>query len=109
MCVLCLVAQSCPTLCDPMDYIAHRFLCPWVFSKQEYRSGFPCPPLGDLPNPVIEPRSPALQADSLLSGPPGKLWLPVCANIPLKVHFKEVNYMVCESHLKKPVKVRTTW
>ena len=30
------------------------------------------PSLGDLPNPGIEPRSPALQADSLLSDPPGK-------------------------------------
>ena len=35
------------------------------FSMQEYGNGLPCPPPGDLPNPVIEPRSPALQADSL--------------------------------------------
>ena len=35
------------------------------FSRQEYRSGLPCPPLGDLPDPGIEPSSPALQADSL--------------------------------------------
>ena len=38
------------------------------FSRQEYWSGFPCPPPGDLPNPGIEPVSPAapaLQADSL--------------------------------------------
>ena len=32
----------------------------------------PCPPPGDLSNPGIEPRSPPLQADSLLSEPPGK-------------------------------------
>jgi len=32
----------------------------------------PCPPPGDLPNPGIEPRSPALQADSSPSEPPGK-------------------------------------
>ena len=32
-----------------------------------------CPPPGDLPNPVIEPQSPVLQADSLLTEPPGKL------------------------------------
>ena len=37
------------------------------FSSQEYWSGLPCPPLGDLPNPGIEPRSPTLQADSLPS------------------------------------------
>ena len=35
------------------------------FSRQEYRNGLPCPPPGDLPNPGIEPRSPALQVDSL--------------------------------------------
>ena len=37
-------------------------LCPWGFSKQEYWSGLPCPPPGDLPNPGIEPRSPAKMA-----------------------------------------------
>ena len=47
-------------------------LGPWGFSKQEYWSGLPCSPPGDLPNPEIKPRSPALQADSLSSEPPGK-------------------------------------
>jgi len=42
------------------------------FSRQEYWSGLPCPPPGDLPNPGIEPKSPRLQADSLLSEPSGK-------------------------------------
>ena len=42
------------------------------FSRQEYWTGLPCPPPGDLPNPGIESRSPALQADSLLPEPPGK-------------------------------------
>ena len=42
------------------------------FSRQEYWSGLPCPPPGDLPNPGIELRSPSLQADSLASEPPGK-------------------------------------
>ena len=35
------------------------------FSRQEYWSGLPCPPPGDLPNPGVEPRSPALQGNSL--------------------------------------------
>ena len=48
------------------------FLCPWGFSRQEYWSGLPCPPPGDLLNPGIEPRSPALWVDSLLSEPPQK-------------------------------------
>ena len=42
------------------------------FSRQEYWSGLPCPPPGDLPNSGIKARSPALQADSLPSEPPGK-------------------------------------
>ena len=42
------------------------------FSRQEYWSGVPFPSPGDLPNPGIEPRSPALQADALPSEPPGK-------------------------------------
>ena len=36
------------------------------FLRQEYCSGLPFPPPGDISNPGIEPRSPALQADSLL-------------------------------------------
>ena len=47
-------------------------LCLWGFSRQEHWSGLPCPPPGNLPNPEIEPRSPALQVDSSLSEPPGK-------------------------------------
>ena len=42
------------------------------FSRQAYRSGLPFPPPEDLPDPAIEPASPALQADSLLPEPSGK-------------------------------------
>ena len=42
------------------------------FSRQEYWSGWPCPPPGDLPDPRIKTKSPALQADSLPSEPPRK-------------------------------------
>ena len=58
------------------------FATPWTaayqappsmeFSRQEYWSGLPFPSPGDLPNPGIEPGSPALQADAVLSEPPGK-------------------------------------
>ena len=44
------------------------------FSRQEYWSGLPFPFSGDLPNPWIKLKSPTLQADSLLSEPPGKPW-----------------------------------
>ena len=57
------------------------FATPWTvalqtppsmgFSRQEYWSGLPFPSPGDLPDPGIEPRSPALQADTLTSEPPG--------------------------------------
>ena len=42
------------------------------FSRQEYWSGLPCSPSGDLLKPGIEPRYPTLQADSLPSEPPGR-------------------------------------
>ena len=42
------------------------------FSRQQYWSGLPCPPPADLLSSGIKPRSPTLQADSLLSEPPGK-------------------------------------
>ena len=45
------------------------------FSRQEYWSGLPFPSPGDLPNPGIEPLSPALQADILTSEPPGEAQL----------------------------------
>ena len=70
--VMCLVAQSCLILCDPMDCSPARLLCPWGFSRQEYWSRLPCPPPGDLLKPGTEPRSPALQVDSLPSEPRGK-------------------------------------
>ena len=41
-------------------------------SRQEYWSGLPCRPPGDLPDPGVEPGSPAVEADSLPSEPPGK-------------------------------------
>ena len=58
------------------------FATPWTvayqaspsmgFSRQEYWSGLPFPSPGDLPNPGIEPGSPALQTDALSSEPLGK-------------------------------------
>ena len=47
-------------------------LCPLGFSRQELWSGLPCPPPGNLHNPGIKPRCPALQVDSLPSEPQGK-------------------------------------
>ena len=67
-----LVAQSYATLCDPMDCSLPGIPLSLEFSRQEYwsRLAFPFP--GDLPNPGTKSGSPALQADSLPSEPPGK-------------------------------------
>ena len=71
---VCICAQSLhsyPTLCDAMDSSPPgSSVC--GFSRQEYWSGLPCPPQGDLPDPEIEPASSALQVDSLPTEPPGK-------------------------------------
>ena len=72
-----LVAQSCPTLCDPMDCSPPGFSVHEIFQAR-ILEGLPFPSPGDLPNPGIEPRFPALQADSLpteLQGKPiQKIW-----------------------------------
>ena len=55
--------------------VARQALLSMVFSRQEYWSGLPFAAPGDLPNPGIEPKSPALQAECLsteLQGNPGK-------------------------------------
>ena len=81
--VCVLVTQSCPTLCDPMDcslpgssvhQILQARILEWVAISSSR----------DLPNPGIEPRSSALQADSLPAEPPGKyfsmsyIFDPIC-------------------------------
>ena len=64
------VAQLCPTLCDPMDYMVHGIL---QARKLEWVAFL----LWDLPNPGIKPKSPALQAESL----------PADRASPIKVNF----------------------
>ena len=59
---MCLVTQSCPTLFVTPWTIAHQAPLSMGFSRQEYWSGLPCPPPGDLPNPGIKPRYATLQA-----------------------------------------------
>ena len=76
-----------PGLGSEVKSISHvqLFATPWTvahqpprsmrFSRQEHWSGFPFPSPGDLPDPGIKPRSPALQADALTSEPPGNPWI----------------------------------
>ena len=72
MVTLCaLVAHSCPTLCDPMVCRPSGSSVHGTFQAKILKwVAFPSP--RDLPDPGIKPGSPALQADSLLSEPPGK-------------------------------------
>ena len=59
------VIQWCQTPCDPMDYTVHGILQARILEWVAF------PFSGDLPNPGIEPRSPALQADSSPAEPQG--------------------------------------
>ena len=68
---VCLVAQSCLTLGTPQTVTCQAPVS-MGFSRQEYWSEFPFPSPGDLPDPGIEPRSPALQVGSLPTELQGK-------------------------------------
>ena len=81
--------SSAQGVCESLNCV-HLFANPWTvahqaplsmeFSRQEYWSGLPCPSPGGLPDPGIEPRSPAWQADSLTRKILQALfitWLPV--------------------------------
>ena len=65
MCV-CYVAQSCPTLCDPRNYSSADSFVHGIHQARILECEAISSP-GDLPDPGIEPRSPALQADFLPS------------------------------------------
>ena len=70
---LCVCAQSYPTLCNPWT-VGHQAPLSMGFSRQEYWTGLPFPPPGDLPDPGIEPASPALAGRfsiTALLGKPG--------------------------------------
>ena len=63
-----LVVSDCAILWS----IANQAPLSMGFSRQEYWSGLPFPSPWELPDPGIEPRSPALEADALTPEPPGK-------------------------------------
>ena len=63
------------------------------FSRQEYWSGLPFPSPGNLPNPGMGPGSPALQADSLPTKPPGK---------PFEIHNLHQLKVLTGKSCKKP-------
>ena len=102
------ITETCalePRLCNKRGHCSEKpthmrvqlFATPWTvayqappsvgFSGQEYRSGLSFPSPEDLPDPGTEPRSPTLQANALLSEPPGT---SICKSIYKKVKCKEV-------------------
>ena len=66
------VAQSCPTLCDPMDCSLSGSSVHGIFQATVLWSGLPFPSPGDFPNLGNKPGSPALRADALPWEPSGK-------------------------------------
>ena len=73
-CLWCIEALSCVRLFETPWTAAHQAPLSMEFFRQEYQSVLPFPSPVDLPDPGIEPMSPAMQADSLLSKPPGKAY-----------------------------------
>ena len=87
-----LIAQLCPTLFDPPGSFVHGYS-----PGKNTGAGLPCPSPDDLPNLGIEPRSPALQVDSLLSEFPP--WKSILVNsghnllgIKISAHPRNVSY-----------------
>ena len=92
---------------------ARFFATPWTvayqaspstgFSRQEYWTALPFPSPGDLPDPGIEPGSPALQADALTSEPPGKHRLYTCKSNP----FESFLLQFCSAYMKCTIYSKT--
>ena len=96
---------SCVWLLAILWTVAHQAPLSMGFSRQEYWSGWPCPPLGDLPDPGTEPTSltsPALQACSLPLAPLGKpKWISNCKRINNSSH--QLLYTECLCPTKIPM------
>ena len=91
-----LVAQSCLTLCNPVDCSPPGSSVLVILQARILeRVAIPSP--GDLPNPGIKPRSPALQADSLPAEPLGK---PLIYNVVLASGVQESDSVV---HIYIPI------
>ena len=73
MCICMLVAQLCPTLCEPMN-CSPEAPPSLEFSRQGYWNGLTFPFPGDLPDPGIEPRSSCIAGRFFTAEPPGKLF-----------------------------------
>ena len=84
------MSLSCVQLFATPWTVAHQAPLSMGISRQEYWSGLPFPSPGDLPDPGMETRSPALQADALTSEPPGICW----GAFPLRLLSKRVGIVL---------------
>ena len=92
-----LVIQFSLTLCNPMDYSSPGIsVCGILQARILGWVPFPSP--GDLPNPRIEPRSPALQADPLLFETPGKSSKEKSTNLSGKINEYRIKNKIHNSH-----------
>ena len=91
MCVSVLVTQLCLTLCNSMDCSPLGSFCPWNSPGKNTGVGRHSLLQGNLPDPGMEPVSPALQVDSLPSEPPGKpkyvcMFIYMCVCVCVCIH-----------------------
>ena len=112
--VLCSVNQSCSILCNPWT-IACRLLCPFL-SRQEYWSGLPFLPLGDLPNPGIKLMFPILAGIVSTTESPekpfvqrlraGRLATGHSKNFPCSQHIRTFPYFISLPCLHFTIKIQ---
>ena len=101
VCVCVLVTLSCLTFCDHVDWALQAPLSIGLFCRQEYWSGLPFPSSGDLPDPVIEPGSPALQADSLTMWATRDTLVCICGGVCVYIYI----YIYIHIHMASLVHV----
>ena len=101
--------KSCSVVSNslqPHGLVAYQGPLSMRFSRQEYWSGLPFPSPGDLPNPGIEPRSPALRADALPSEPPGKPYSLYAAAAAAKLL---QSCLTLRPHRQQPTRLPCPW
>ena len=82
----CLCALNCLDFFVTLWTVAHQALLSMGVSRQEYWSGLPCPPTGDLPDPGIKPKSPVLASRIFTTEPPGRPYLLVYLSVYLWIY-----------------------
>ena len=103
---ICMYTQSCLTFWN-LWTVAQQARLSMEFFQQEYWSGLPFPPPGDLPDPGIEPKSPALAGGFFTAEPPGKPFLKLLFyfNFLFQLHGLTCGILVPWSGIKPALRV----